>query len=364
MSSPLLTRPGAVAAGGVDQGVAAHYGEPIAEQRALVRGIGLTDLSHLGVVTVTGPDRLTWMNSLSTQQVADLAPGASTELLLLDPNGHVEHAAATIDDGETLWLITEATHAERLSAFLDSMRFMLRVEVRRAEDVAVLGTSADGPALRLRDGGSPLRWQDPWPAVAPGSSTYASATEHPGSARSAALWLVPREQLVDVVDDATGAGARLAGVLAWEALRVAAWRPRLAREVDDRALPHELDWLRTAVHLSKGCYRGQETVARVFNLGKPPRRLTFLHLDGSDHTTPEVGDPVLSGDREVGRVTSVARHHELGPIALALLKRSLDPEADLVVGTVAASQETIVAPEGVGTGRPDPIDRSGLRRRP
>jgi folate-binding protein YgfZ len=364
MSSVLLTRPGAVAAGGPDEGVAAHYGEPVAEQRALVRGIGLTDLSHLGVVTISGPDRLTWVNSLVTQQVSDLAPGTSTELLLLDPNGHIEHAAAVLDDGEMLWLITEATHAERLTAFLDSMRFMLRVEVRLADDVAVLGTSAEGPTLRLRDGGSPLRWLDPWPAVAPGSSTYATVAEHPGTEWSAALWLVPREELADVVDDATGAGARLAGTLAWEALRVAAWRPRLAREVDDRALPHELDWLRTAVHLAKGCYRGQETVAKLYNLGKPPRRLTFLHLDGSDHTTPEVGDPVLSGEREVGRVTSVARHHELGPIALALLKRSLDPAVDLLVGGVAAAQETIVTPEGVASGRPEAIDRAALRRRP
>ncbi|WP_156223237.1 CAF17-like 4Fe-4S cluster assembly/insertion protein YgfZ [Pseudactinotalea suaedae] len=364
MSSPLLNRPGAVPAGGPDEGVAAHYGEPVAEQRALVRGVGLTDLSHLGVVTVTGPDRLTWLHSLATQKIAGLEPGESTETLLLDPHGHVEHAAAVLDDGETLWMITESGHAAGLVAFLDSMRFMLRVEVRRAEEMAVLGTHGDGPALRLREGGAPLRWLDPWPAVAEGSSAYGTTSEHPGSERSAALWLVPREQLVEVVDDATGAGARLAGAWAWDALRVAAWRPRLAREVDDRALPHELDWLRTAVHLSKGCYRGQESVARVFNLGKPPRRLTFLHLDGSDHTTPDVGAPVLAAGREVGTLTSVARHHELGPIGLALLKRSLDPAAELVVGGVAASQETIVGADGVGTGRPDAIDRSALRRRP
>ncbi|WP_420112001.1 YgfZ/GcvT domain-containing protein [Pseudactinotalea sp.] len=362
MSSPLLTRPGAVAAGGPDQGVAAHYGEPVAEQRALVRGIGLTDLSHLGVVTVTGPDRLTWLHSLATQQLSGLTPGDSVETLLLDVHGHIEHAAAVLDDGECTWLVTEAGHADALATFLDSMRFMLRVEVRRAEEVAVLGTSADGPTLRLRDGSAPLRWVDPWPAVGEGSSAYGTVTDHPGTERSAVLWLVPREQLVDVVDDATGAGARLAGVTAWEALRVAAWRPRLAREVDERALPHELDWLRTAVHLSKGCYRGQETVARVFNLGKPPRRLVFLHLDGSDHITPEHGEPVLADGREVGRLTSVARHHELGPIGLALLKRSLAVDAELTVGTVAASQEEIVAPEGFGTGRPDPIDRAGLRR--
>lgn len=363
MTSPLLSRPGAVAADGPDEGVAAHYGEPLPEQRALVRGVGLVDLSHLGVVRVSGPDRLSWLHSLSTQQLTGLAPGTSTEMLLLNPQGHIEHAAAVVDDGESTWLVTETGHADPLVAFLDSMRFMLRVEIRRAEEVAVLGTAAEGPTLRLRDGSDPVRWLDPWPTVAAGGTTYATTADHPGAERSAVLWLVPREELVEIVDDATGAGARLVGALAWDALRVAAWRPRLAREVDDRALPHELDWLRTAVHLSKGCYRGQESIARVFNLGKPPRRLTFLHLDGSDHTTPEVGDPVLAGEREVGRLSSVARHHELGPIGLALLKRSLDPEAELAVGGVAAAQEVIVSPEGVGTGRPDPIDRAGLRRR-
>lgn len=363
MTSPLLARPGAVAAAGPDAGVAAHYGEPVAEQRALERGIGVADLSHLGVVAVTGPDRLSWLHSLATQRLDDLAPGASTETLLLDPHGHIEHAAAVVDDGETTWLVTEPGHAEPLRAFLDSMRFMLRVEVRHAAEIAVLGTHADGPGLRLPDGTTPLRWVDPWPRVAEGSTAYGPVDAHPGAQRSAALWLVPREDLAAVVDGVTGAGGRLAGAWAWEALRVAAWRPRLALEVDERAIPHELDWLRTAVHLSKGCYRGQETVARVFNLGKPPRRIVALHLDGSDHTLPDAGAPVLAEGREVGRLTSVARHHELGPIGLAVVKRSLDAAAELVVGGVAATQEVIVAPDGIGTGRPDAIDRSALRRR-
>src|SRR5690606_25879207 len=283
MSSPLLTRPGAVPAGGPDEGVAAHYGDPVAEQRALERGIGVTDLSHLGVAAVTGPDRLTWLHSLASQQLADLAPLVPTEMLLLDPQGHVQHAAAVLDDGTTTWLVTERDGVGPLVAFLDSMRFMLRVEVREADELAVLGTHGDGPGLRLPDGHEPLRWLDPWPRVADSSTAYGPTTGHPGEQRSAAWWLVPRDRLEAGVDAATAAGARLAGVWAWEALRVAAWRPRLAREVDERTLPHELDWLRTAVHLTKGCYRGQETVAKLFNLGKPPRRLVALHIDGSDH---------------------------------------------------------------------------------
>ncbi len=365
----LLNRPGAVAAAGPDTGVAAHYGNPVTEQRALERGIGVVDLSHLGVVTVTGPDRLTWLNTLSSQ-VIDLTPGAGTELLLLDPNGRIQHAAAVTDDGQTAWLITETEHTQALADFLDSMLFMLRVEVAVREDAAVLGTTTDGPDLSslaempLAHDGSALTWSDPWPATAPGSTRYGPAEEeHPGSQWHPRLHLVGRDQVEQIVAAAEGAGARLAGAWAWEALRVAAWRPRLAREVDERTIPHELDWLRTAVHLDKGCYRGQETIARVFNLGRPPRRLVMLHLDGSEHVLPEVGDAVSLGERAVGRVTSVVRHHELGPVALAVIKRSVDPTAELIAGSIAAAQEVVVGAEGQGTGRPEQAPATGLRRR-
>ncbi|UNX54521.1 folate-binding protein [Georgenia sp. TF02-10] len=360
MTSPLLARPGAVAAAGPDAGVALHYGDPVHEQRALARGEAVVDLSHLGVVTVTGPDRISWLNTLSSQLLLGLEPGASTELLLLDVHGHVEHAPAVVDDGETTWLVTEAADAEPLAAFLDKMRFMLRVEVARRDDVAVLGTAAGGWTALAGHPAHLLTWLDPWPRTAPGSTHYGPPdADHPGAEVPRGLSLVRRDALADVA----AAGGRLAGTWAWEALRVAAWRPRLAREVDDRAIPHELDWLRTAVHLSKGCYRGQETVARVVNLGRPPRRLVMLHLDGSEHVLPEPGAEVLAGEKVVGHLTSVVRHEELGPAALALVKRSVAVDAPLRAGGIAAAQEVIVGPEGVTDARPAERPGAGLRRR-
>lgn len=357
--SPLLSRSGAVAAAGPDEGVAAHYGEPSQEQRALERGEAIVDLSHLGVLTVVGADRLTWLHAITSQHLSELAAGTGTELLVLDPNGRIEHAAAVIDDGERTWLITEAADAEPLKAYLDSMRFAMRVEVAQAEEMAVLGTRADGPS----PGGGALTWFDPWPGEAEGSTRYGpAADEHPGSHWRPVLHLVPRDELDERVTAAIAAGARLAGVWAWEALRVARWRPRHGVDMDERAIPHELDWLRTSVHLEKGCYRGQESIARVFNMGRPPRRLVLLHLDGSEHTVPETGATVRAGERDVGRLTSVARHHEQGPIGLALIKRSVDPEAPLTVDGVAAAQEIIVNTEGMGTGRPPP--RQGPRANP
>jgi folate-binding protein YgfZ len=320
--SPFASRSGAVGAPPL------HYGNPLGEQKALAAGEAIVDLSDRGVITVAGPDRLTWLDSLTSQALTHLVPGESAETLLLDPSGRLEHAMRVVDDGTTTWLLVDGDETASLAAWLDRMRFMLRVEVAdRTADFATVGTlgTPDLPAA--------VAWTDPWNEVVAGGHQYALG--HPTEPWSYREVLVAR--------DADLSAFPAAGTLALEALRIAAWRPRLSTEADDRTIPHELDWLRTAVHLSKGCYRGQETVAKVHNLGHPPRRLVMLHLDG---TVPEAGSDVLSGETVVGKVTSAALHYELGPIALAVIKRSVDPTLDLVVhtadGDVAAAQEVIV----------------------
>ena len=340
--SPLLERPGAVEGEGVDAGVAWHYGDPVREQRLLRSGVGFVDLSHRDVVRVAGPDRLGWLHSLTTQHLTDLQPGVATGVLVLSPQGHVEHAFFGSDDGEATWVTLEPGQAPALVEWLERMRFLLRVEV---EDVGAAWAVLGEPVGRESVPGEPLAWRDPWPQLQPGGVSYAAVDargaggEHPGADRGWREVLVRRDDLVAHV------GAwDLAGTWAAEALRVEAWRPRFGFETDHRTIPHEVDWLRTAVHLEKGCYRGQETVARVHNLGRPPRRLVQLHLDGSGHALPVRGSSVLLGERPVGFVTTAARHHELGPVALALVKRSVPVDADLVVEGIAAAQEVVVAP--------------------
>ncbi len=334
-TSTLLGRPGAVAAEGLDSGVAAHYGDPMREQRLLAEGLACVDLSHRGVVTVAGRDRLSWLHSMTTQELTGLAPRQSRESLVLSPKGHVEHALHVVDDGERTWLSVEPGTAPALVAWLESMRFMLRVEVEDVSaDWAVLGEPLGAESVD----GEPLAWVDPWPDLVGDTAAYGPVEGHPAEGRAWRELLVPRGTLAEAVGDRP-----LAGTWAAEALRVAAWRPRLGAETDHRTIPHELDWLRTAVHLHKGCYRGQETIARVHNLGRPPRRLVFLHLDGSGHVVPDAGAAVVSGDREVGRLTTVARHHEDGPVALAVVKRSVPPDADLLVEGVAAAQTVVVS---------------------
>lgn len=298
--SPLLTRPGAVSGDGPDAAVAAHYGSIVAEQRRFEAGGTFVDLSHRDVLTITGPDRLTWLHDLSTQHLRDLAPGISTSALILSPQGRIEHGFDLVDDGETVWAHTEPGAAAPLVTFLDRMRFMSRVEVREVtNEHAVIGLPG-------------LAWE-----------------------------LRPREQLADLPDEL----GEPVGSWAWEAARIAAGRVRIGLDTDDLTIPNEAGLLEVAVHLDKGCYRGQETVARVHTLGRPPRRLTLLHLDGSVDHLPAVGSEVTADGRKVGTVGTSARHHELGPIALALLKRSVDLDVPLLVDGVAAAQEAVVDPE-------------------
>jgi tRNA-modifying protein YgfZ len=335
--SPLLDRPGAVAGEGVDAAVAAHYGNPLREQRLLVEGLAAVDLSHRGVVTIAGPDRLSWLHSITTQMLTGLAPRTSAETLVLSPKGHIEHDLHLVDDGQTTWATVEPGTAAALVSWLDSMRFMLRVEVRDVSaDCAVIGE----PVRAETSAGEPLAWSDPWPMLVGDTAAYSVVIDpasHPGSERPWREVIVPRDRLEASLGDRP-----LAGMWAAEALRVAAWRPRLGFETDQRTIAHEVDWLRTAVHLHKGCYRGQETVARVHNLGRPPRRLVFLHLDGSGHLLPERGSEVETAGKVVGRLTSVARHHELGPIALAVIKRNTPLDAECTTAGLSASQEEIV----------------------
>ncbi|ROQ54785.1 hypothetical protein EDF36_3252 [Rathayibacter sp. PhB152] len=355
--SPLLSVSGAVVGtSAAEPGVAAHYGEPFREQRALAAGTAIVDLSGRGVVTVTGPDRLTWLDSLTSQALARLAPGDSAETLLLDPSGRIEHLIRVVDDGETAWLLLDRDETPGLAAWLDRMRFMLRVEIAdRTAEFATLATLGDGPATALAlelAGESGISWLDPWAQVQPGGWQYATASVHPAAGWTARETLVPRAALDGLEARARAAGVALAGSDALEALRIAAWRPRHATEVDDRSIPHELDLLRSSVHLAKGCYRGQETVAKVHNLGHPPRRLVLLQLDGSDSALPGHGDVVtaLKGGEpvEVGTVTVSAWHYEEGPIALAVVKRSVPVDLELTVLAgeirVSAAQEVVVPP--------------------
>ena len=259
---------------------------------------------------------------------------------------------------------------------------MLRVQAQVRPDLQVAGAIGDG-VQKLADVVKNLvtTWRDPWPGITPGGSTYFTGARHPGANYRAGGVVVALEpgQTAPGQEQAPAAGELIqaggltqVGELAWEALRIEAGLPRWAREVDARAIPNELDWLRTGVHLNKGCYPGQETIARTVNLGRPPRRLVQLQLAGWQGQLPEVGARLYlpAGDnpagKAVGTITSVARHWELGNIALALVRRGVPAQAELAVdlddGYESASQELLVDPAGKAEASPSQRPGLGLKR--
>jgi tRNA-modifying protein YgfZ len=340
-----------------DAGATWHYGDPLGEQRAALTDAVIVDRSHRGVITLTGPDRRSWLHNISSQHVADLGDGATVENLSLDGQGRVEDHWIQTEFGGVSYLDTEPWRAEPLLAYLKRMVFWADV-APEAADYGVL--SLLGPALAEARALGALGI-DTLPgeliAIPLGEGGFVrrmwNYPEGPGIALDL---VVPRDQLSKWRDRLEKAGLRPAGVWAYEAHRVAGLRPRLGVDTDERTLPQEVGWIGTAVHLDKGCYRGQETVARVHNLGKPPRMMVLTHLDGSV-SRPTTGAPLLTGGRAVGRLGTVVDHVDLGPVALALVKRGLAADTPLLAtgedGDVAVTidPDTVPAADGVGAGR-------------
>ncbi len=291
---------------GPDKGAVWHFGEPVKEQRALEAGTAWADLSHHNIIGVSGVDRLKWLHDLTTQFVSDLQPGVWMANMILDAKGHVEFQFNVVDDGTTTFLVLDPGYSEQLIEYLTKMKFMLRVDVKDA--------SSEFAVLR-----------------APGKPTEIGGP----------FALVPRSE-VEEMKKTFGGVATQVGTWALDAERVAAHRPRIGFETDHKSIPNEIGVLHGAVHMKKGCYRGQETVAKIYNLGNPPRRLVMLHLDGSDVGFPAVGTKIENDGIVVGFIGTVARHHELGTIALAVVKRNTPIEATLMVGGVPAAQQVIV----------------------
>lgn len=407
-----------------------HFGNPLREQALLAQGQAWAWLSR-DVVEVSGADRLSYLTTVSSQVLTDLEnDGHCRQVLFLDANGHILYAALAVaglvpaqaeqlaPGEQSVLLLVDAGCGEGLAQLLNSRRFMLRVQAQVRPDLQVAGAIGDG-VQKLAGVVENLvtTWSDPWPGITPGGSTYFTGTRHPGAnyraggvvvalepgqtapgqkqasgqeitpgqapgpsqAAASGQEAAPGQEHALAPSQAPAAGELIqagdltqVGELAWEALRIEAGLPRWAREVDARAIPNELDWLRTGVHLNKGCYPGQETIARTVNLGRPPRRLVQLQLAGWQGQLPEVGARVYlpAGDnpagKAVGTITSVARHWELGNIALALVRRGVPAQAELAVdleaGYESASQELLVDPAGKAEASPSQRPGLGLKR--
>ncbi|MDR1851836.1 MAG: folate-binding protein [Propionibacteriaceae bacterium] len=300
---------------GLDAGAFWHTSDPMNEQAKLASGQAAFDLGYRPAFAVSGPERFTWLNDISTQRFVTgqgswktpgfgktpegqgLTPGEEVSSLILDGNGHILHVFTGFDDGETFHAFTEPGRRDALLEHLKKMKFLTKVSIDVEERYPkALRTFADGQ------------------------------------------------------EQAAEPGLEQAGIWAYEALRIEAGIPRIFVDTDDKTLPNEIaqphdNRLGRFVHLKKGCYPGNETVQKVYNRGRPPRRLTLLYIDGSEERLPQLGADVTLDGVVVGRMGSSERHYELGPIGLALVKRNTPLDATLVVDGLAANQEPIVDPE-------------------
>ncbi|MGH8875849.1 MAG: YgfZ/GcvT domain-containing protein [Stackebrandtia sp.] len=343
MNSTLLSTPGAVTER-EDSTVAWHYGDPLREQRLLDTTGAVVDRGDRDLLILTGAERLSWLHSITSQHLENLGAGQGTELLVLSPNGHIEHHAGVFHDGERVWLDTAAGRGADLKSFLEKMRFFAQVEIETVSDFALLSVTRPSELAEPDTMGIPDAKFATGELAARPSAIFAGRSRGDGGweRRTDVLTapttdvLVPRDRVAETVDSL---GLPLAGTWAFDTLRIPSGNPVFGVDTDHKTIPHEMPALMaTSVHLDKGCYRGQETVARVHNLGKPPRMLSILHLDGTEEQPPAPGADVTLDGRVVGRVGTAARHYEDGMIALALLRRNVREKADvqLMVGNSAA----------------------------
>lgn len=318
--------------------VVEHFGNPLLEQRKLLAGDAFVERVDQRILRVSGPDARSWLHSLLSQDIINLQDGESTEALLLSPQGHVEHQLKILIQGEAVLIAIPANKLAQLREWFEKMRFRSKVSIEETElrSFGMFGAAPVGA------------WQDPFSMRRKTSVSY-----NPNRSSFAYFEIFAGQ----------APAKEPAGLMAWQGLRIAAGRPDIA-DVDEKSLPHEFDWLLSAVHLSKGCYRGQESVSKIHNLGHPPRRLALLNLENGDDLAA-TSDLVFYQEKQVGKIVAAALHYELGSIALALLARNT-PYLDLLVETtgrkVGASQEVLVpadAGKAANLPRPSAFKLSG-----
>jgi folate-binding protein YgfZ len=325
----------------VDQDVAWHFGDPLREQKNLVQGIGAVDISNRGVIKIAGKDRKAFLHSLTSQHIERMKEKESCNTLLLTPNGHIEHELHVINEQEVIFLIVEKSSLIPVLEFFKKMVFMSEVVITDGtsnlatvfEPVREIHKEFPTWLTPLNYSGQPI--QDAGQSAGGDPNRY--VPQRPGTFEGREI-LINRNELENYLKSKES----LAGTWALEALRIAAGVARVVVDADHRTIPHEIGLIGNAVHLEKGCYRGQETIARVHNLGKPPRKLVLIHLDGSPNRLPKEKSPIIADGVEVGFVGSSAQHYELGPIALGIVKSKTEVLLNLAVDEIPGTMQEIV----------------------
>ena len=336
LRTPLTVAYEAAAALAPDLGVdvAADYGDPAGEERAFTDGAALVDRCARGAVLVEGPDTFTFLQSLLSQDISNLGDGQGAHALLLQPQGKLDTDLRFLRVGETAWLDCEVGRGEALAASLRRFKIRIKAEVEdRTGGWGCLALRGPEVAARVESAGGP-----PLPAEAHAHVPWGWGTGATRLVRCDWPGGVPGADLVGPIGELEGlwtalvaAGCRPAGLRAYEAARVRAGVPRQGLDIDEKTIPQEAFLELDAVSFTKGCFLGQELVCRIDTRGRVNRLLRGLQIDpGGIDTTPPAGAGIVVGDKEVGKLTTVARS-ESGVVAMGYVRREVEVPADVVV---------------------------------
>jgi tRNA-modifying protein YgfZ len=300
------------------------------QYRALREGAGLVERSGRGMLLVRGSEAVDYLQGQLTNDIEALGPGEGCYAALLDRKGHMQGDMRVLRLDDAVWIDTER------QAFAAVQRHLSMYKVGRAVEIADVGgehaiLSLIGPAAGEVAGIGALSPEHAHRDAAPGGvAVRAVATDagvdlicDPGDAEALRTALV-------------AAGAAEISEDAAEIVRVESGRPRFGLEMTTSTIPQEADIDDRAVSFTKGCYIGQETVARLHYKGRPNRHLRGLRLEAP----VAAGDPVALGERELGRVGTAVISPAHGPIALAVLRREAEPGARVTVAESVGAEVT------------------------
>ncbi len=331
------------------------------EYRALVQGCGLLDRSERGKLALTGTGAVEFLNGQVTNELTTLRSGEGRYAAFLTPKGKMLGDLRVLAVGEDphaapseLLLDTERVALQALFDMIRHCKVGYEVELhKRTLERGLLSLIGPDAAIIAGAGRPAARAHNPEEWAPEGRVGQLPDTEHANAIveiEAIAALAVRTDVGVDLICDAADADALSTAVKARgavpvseqaaECLRVEHGRPRYGIDLDDSVIPQEAGLNERAVSFSKGCYVGQETVARLHYRGRPNRHLRGLRLSEPAAS----GEALLLGDRPVGCVGSAAVSPRLGPIALALVRREAEPGAVVSVGEHGAGAEVIELP--------------------
>ena len=325
---------------------AARFADPQAEFAALRTGCGAYDLGFRAHISITGRDRVRWLNGMVTNNIRDLALGHGVYAFLLNPQGHILGDLYAYNRGESFVLDTDRSQVEKILATFDHYIIMDDVDVANLSDeVTALGLAGPKSRAVLQKAGISIPEAQALELFTPRCDCQCSCLEctvvrgQDSESESYEIWIASKD-VRKLWQALVGAGATPVGSEALELQRIVSGVPRYGVDIRERDLPQETEQAR-ALNFNKGCYIGQEIVERIRSRGAVHRKFSGFLAEGILEITP--GTKVLAAEKEVGEITSAASLLLAGSaktVALGYIRREVAVPGRAV--TIGTSQATVV----------------------